>query len=290
MGSPWRTAVGRHFQERNPWLWRIICGESRDLFVRQHPPATGSLVLDVGAGWGQYTLPLARDNRVVAMEPTRERLAFIEAAARQERLDERIYFLGTDAFSVDFAPVFDLICCIGVLEWVPKFSEGDPQELQLEFLRRLRSWLRPGGSLLLGIENRLGLKYLLGAPDDHTGLSLVSVYDHALASRKHREQTGQELRCFTYSQAELSAMLASAGFQSTEFHAAYPDYKLPERILPMDERLESTLLEGWELAEHEGCSGTLLAQQSELISHYRSLAQMKVARFFAPSFFVVARP
>ncbi len=288
-GAPWRELVGRHYLESNPWLHRIITDPSRDLFVRQFPPAAGSLVLDVGAGWGQYSLPLAKFCRVVCVEPTPERLAFIRAAAVQEGLASALCFIQADFLELEFPAVFDLACCIGVLEWVPKFRSGDPWQLQCEFLRRLRGGLKPGGTLLLGIENRLGLKYLLGAPDDHHGLPGISVLDASLASVRYREQTGQDLRSFTYSHAELTELLHAAGFGTLSFCGAFPDYKVPRRILPFEEPFDQQLLAEPLVEEHDGSCGRRLDFQEQLRSHYRSLAGMKLARYFSPSFFVAAK-
>ncbi len=290
-GTPWRDVIKAHYAERQDWLYRIVCDPRRENFVRQHPFPADSWVLDVGAGWGQYTLPLARTCNVVAVEPTPERLAFIRAAAMQERVAERCYFVEADMLDLEMPARFDFVCCIGVLEWVPKFRDGDPWTLQRDFLARLRRTLKPGGSLVLGIENRMGLKYLLGTPDDHHGQSLVSVYDADLAAAKFRERTGQVLRSFTYSHHELSDLLGEAGFASLKFWAAYPDYKLPEQILPLDESLEQAQAEAGLLAEeYDGSCGRPLAMGAELRSHYRTLAQMKIARYFAPSFFVSATP
>lgn len=288
-GVPWRDAVRAQYEASNPWLCRIVTDPSRDLFLRQYPVAAGSRILDVGAGWGQYSIPLARENEVVSVEPTPERLAFIQAAAAQEGIADRIHFVEADFLDLTFERSFDYACCIGVLEWVPKFRAGDPRQLQCEFLRRIRASLKPGGLLVLGIENRMGLKYLMGAPDDHCGYASIAVYDAVLAQEKYRERTSQELRCFTYTQAELAELLCSAGFESSSFFAAFPDYKLPAEILPFDGAIEGALAAGAPFVdEHDGSCGSVLPFQRELRSHYRSLAKMEVARLFAPSFFVTA--
>ena len=117
----------------------------------------------------------------------------------------------------------------------------------------------------------------------------ISVYDSDLARQKYRTRTAQELRCFTYTDAELRELLQAAGFSSPSFFAAFPDYKLPEKILPFDDAVENALMEGAPFAdEHDGSCGARLENQRELRSHYRSLAQMGIAWLFAPSFFVTA--
>jgi SAM-dependent methyltransferase len=247
-------------------------------------------VIDIGAGWGQVSLPLAQLSEVTALEPTPERLAFIRAVAVQLKLASRMHFVQADFFDVEFESRFDLACCIGVLEWVPKFREGDPRELQVEFLKRIHSLLRPGGQLVLGIENRMGLKYLLGAADDHIGTPGIAMYDMDLAGRKWRKLSGQDLRSFTHTQSELKELLEAADFHSAAFYAAVPDYKLPEIIMPLGPATEAHFAHKSHIPEHHGNDGRPLGdeQQEELRSHYRSLAKMGVAGNFAPSYFVVA--
>jgi hypothetical protein len=290
-GIPWRAAVASHYAESNPWLHQIITSPARDLFFRQHPPPAGARILDLGSGWGQIALPLARrpDSRVTALEPTGERLAFIRAAATQERLAGRMCFVQADFLDLEFEPSFDLICCIGVLEWVPKFRSGEPRSIQLDFLRRIRGALRPQGKCFLGIENRLGLKYLLGSKDDHTSQGNVSVFEAALAAAKHRAITGEELRVFTYTYAEYETLFREAGFEGIETHAAFPDYKLPELILPFANppALNQTLLDKQIPPEHDGVTGQRLGHPEEYVSHYRSVARMGLAQYFCPSFYFI---
>ncbi len=288
-GTPWRSVVESRYAQTHPWLYQIVTSPARAFFFRQFPPASGEQVLDIGAGWGQMALPLARENHamVTALEPTPERLAFIRAAAAQENLVDRMHFVQADFMELEFAPSYDLICCIGVLEWVPKFHAGDPPQVQLEFLRRMRAALRPGGKCCIGIENRLGLKYFLGSRDDHTGRRNISVFDSTLASTKHRVSTKEELRVFTYSHAEYLDLFRAAGFTGIETHAAFPDYKIPELILPFDTPvvLNQTLLNGTIPPEHDGADGRPLPHQEEYVSHYRSLARLGIAHNFCPSFF-----
>jgi 2-polyprenyl-3-methyl-5-hydroxy-6-metoxy-1,4-benzoquinol methylase len=292
-GTPWRTAVARRYEKANPWLHRIVTSPARGLFFRQHPPPSGAKVLDIGSGWGQIAIPLAREKscEVTALEPTPERLAFIQAAATQEQVADRMHFVQADFFEIEFEPQsFDLICCIGVLEWLAKFRPGEPQQVQAEFLNRIRALLKPGGQLVIGIENRLGLKYLLGAPDDHLGVPNIAVYDAALAAPKWRALSGQSLRSFTFTSGELADLLTAAGFRPATFFAALPDYKLPQLILPLGPEINDYFGLGDFLPEHDGHSGGLLDFQAELQSHYRSLARLKIAHEFVPSFYVIASP
>jgi SAM-dependent methyltransferase len=221
-------------------------------------------------------------------------MAFIRAAAHQDGVSDQLAFIEADYLELEFATRFSAICAIGVLEWVGAFqSTGEPQARQRQFLRKARSELAPGGHLIIGIENRIGLKYLLGCPDDHLGVAGIACLPATLATARWLAHSGQPLRSFTYSQTELSSMLREAGFHRIEFFAAFPDYKITKSIVPLGESGEN--VNAWLAAhepplEHNGYDGSPLTADfiGSLNAHYRTLAVEGVAHAFVPSFFVRA--
>lgn len=293
-GRPWREAVRARYATARPWLHRIISEPARTAFFDQVLPADPGLTLDIGAGWGQVCRELAARRTVVALEPVAERLAFIRTAARQDGVAGRLACIGADYFEVRFETHFDTICAIGVLEWVGAFqTHADPQERQRAFLRKVRAELAPGGCLVLGIENRLGLKYLLGCPDDHLGVPHIACLPAGRARQAWQRAAGRALQSFTYSGPELELLLHEAGFRNVELFAAFPDYKLPEKILPL--RNDGTEVNEWLESdrpppEHNGYDGGALPPdlQERLVRHYRTLARAGLAGHFVPSFFVRA--
>ncbi len=294
-GRPWRDAVAARYATTKPWLHRIVVDPSRTAFFNTVLPVGAGPVLDIGSGWGQVSRPLAQHGPVVALEPVAERLAFIQAAARQDNLTGNMAFIEADYFDVDFPARFAAICAIGVFEWAGAFQEqSDPQQRQLAFLRKAHAELAAGGHLILGIENRLGLKYLLGCADDHIGVPHIASLPAPLARRHWNESTGNRLQSFTYSLTELSRLLADTGFRDIEFFGAFPDYKLPAHIVPLageGAELHEWLLRAPLPPEHNGYDGTALspAWQDTLAQHYRALARRGRAHHFVPSFFVKAR-
>ena len=80
--------------------------------------------------------------------------------------------------------------------------------------------MKPGGFLVLAIENKLGLKYLGGVPEDHLQRSWVGVTNGYAANGVR-----------TWSRRELLELLREAGFASCEQFVALPDYKLPQTII-----------------------------------------------------------
>jgi 2-polyprenyl-3-methyl-5-hydroxy-6-metoxy-1,4-benzoquinol methylase len=290
-GQSWRDVIAHHFINSHRWLFDIITNRNRDLFFRLNPPREGAVVMDIGSGWGQIALPIAKNSQVCVIEPTPERSDFIRAVARQEGLAKNMFFINADYMHLSFETPFDLITCIGVLEWVGAFSDGpDAQSVQRVFLKKIRSELKEGGQCVIGIENRIGLKYLLGAPDDHLGVSNISLFDAKLAQQKWFELKKEPLHIFTYTMEEYRSLLLDAGFAKHKFYASFPDYKLPQVILSADEPqpVNQFFIEGNYIAEHNGTTGAILPNQDELKSLYRSLSGMGIAQYFVPSYFIVA--
>lgn len=291
-GTYWKHAVKEKFKEANPWLYEIVCSPKRTKFIDDFIKPKNLQILDIGAGWGQFSLPLARQNQVCSLEPTPERLDFIKAAAVQDKVSKNISFIGTYYQEIKFENKFDLILSIGVLEWAGAFQNYKPPEvIQKEYLRKIKTELKEHGKLVIGIENRLGLKYLLGANDDHTGLPNISCLETKLARKKYNEAVQKELKCFTYSLSEYENLLREAGFKTVNFHVALPDYKLPTEIFPIRNNgkecyfNEFLLHKKW-VIEHDGSNGAELRNQDLLKSHYHSLADMNIAHYFAPSFYI----
>jgi hypothetical protein len=294
-GRPWRDAVQARYARTQPWLHQIVTDPRRTAFFADVLPPGAGPALDIGAGWGQIARPLAARRPVAALEPVAERMAFIRAAARQDGVEGNLGFIEADYLDVAFGTRFAAITAIGVLEWAGAFQQAaEPQDRQRRFLEKTRGELAPGGALILGIENRLGLKYLLGCPDDHLGVAGIGCLEAGLARRRWREARGQELHTFTYSLPELDLLLRAAGYTRIEFFGAFPDYKLTDRIVTLDDGGAdlNRLLLGPEIpAEHNGFNGERLDPvfQETLSTHYRSLARAGAARHFVPSFFVRAR-
>jgi hypothetical protein len=88
-------------------------------------------------------------------------------------------------------------------------------------------------------------------------------------------------------------MLQEAGFTQIDFFGAFPDYKLPSRIICLADggaKLHAWLKEESPPMDHNGYNGAALdpSFQENLHAMYRSLAADGLAHHFVPSFFVRA--
>ncbi|MCY3910354.1 MAG: class I SAM-dependent methyltransferase, partial [bacterium] len=183
------------------------------------PVAIGSndRVLDVGAGSGVNTRLCAdRGAAVTAVEGSEDRARLI--AHRCAGLDGVEVLCGSlHDLGHDRQGEFDVVLAVGVLEYAGTAHGGGrgPDAL----LRRLVDALAPGGVVVLAIENRLGLKYLLGFPEDHLGLPWAG-----LEESRPGEPT-------TWSRRELAQMLDDVGLSAQKWLYPFPDYKLPTAVL-----------------------------------------------------------
>jgi len=287
-GNDWVESVNL-FIPTGSWLNSIITSSKRTFFFKNILPLQDKLILDIGAGWGQFTIPLANNNKVCAMEPNYEKINFIDAVAQQNNLLRKIYLLSANFFEVDCKTKFDIILSIGVLEWVNKYYHLSMDlNPQLNFLSKCKETLSNEGKLIIGIENRIGLKYLLGSNDDHIGTSNISYLDKEFAKKKYLNKYGKELKSFTYSYAEYIELLSTAGFRDITFFVALPDYKLPEVILPIS-AFNEYILNAEAIIEHDGSNGIPLENSDEIFSLYQSLAKMNIAHYFAPSYYIIAK-
>lgn len=198
------------------WAERYHLCRQRSNFLRALDLRGVGRVLEIGAGCGAITRYLGECAQLVdAVEPMLSRAQV--AASRCRDLPGVRVFCG-DASSVPGSGEYDLILVCGVLEYVGGTSP-DPTVARLELLRRLKHLLRTGGSLVVAIENQLGVKYLVGAPEDHSGRPYDGtsgyVGDHVATTMTRRQ---------------ISELMAEVDLTTT-FLGAFPDYKLTEVVI-----------------------------------------------------------
>lgn len=193
------------------WEARYHLGAERPNIVRQFAEELKGSILEIGAGCGAITRFLGESSAtVLALEGSRRRAEI--ARSRTRDLDNvTVLAEHFDEFNLD--QKFDVVTLIGVLEYANQFSSAR-DDRHVGMLRRAFSFLKPGGKLILAIENQLGLKYFSGAPEDHFGRPMVGV----------EGRYGSNQPC-TFGRVELKKMLETAGFSAQRFYAAFPDYK-----------------------------------------------------------------
>jgi GT2 family glycosyltransferase/SAM-dependent methyltransferase len=181
----------------------------------------GSKVLEIGCGCGAITRYLGEQKlEVVALEGSRRR-ASITALRCRDLSGVKVVFDTFDNFET--TERFDAVTLIGVLEYARLYS-NHPDPIG-SVLKRAASLLKPDGHLIIAIENRLGLKYWNGRPEDHLGTLYTGITD---LYPPHGP--------VTFGKKELEELLHGADLPMVHFYYPFPDYKLPS-LLFSDEAL-----------------------------------------------------
>ena len=229
-------------------------------------------ILEIGCGCGSITRYLAEQENVEvdAVEGSDIRAGL--AAMRCRDLDNVTVCVSNFNDLTLPRGHYDLIVMIGVCEYAGRFSEReDDASALLELLAKAKLALNAKGRLITAIENRLGLKYLLGANEDHYAQAYIGLDDYP-------KSTGIR----TYSRARWSELIKQSGFMYSHFLLPFPDYKIPSVITSeeLDDQLVKVVLKGatsrdysrsnFRAPENEERLWQGLAQSSKLSEHANS--------------------
>jgi ubiquinone/menaquinone biosynthesis C-methylase UbiE len=216
-----------------------------------YDPDSNQACLDLGSGWGSLTFYLKDLYKTMySQDGVIERLEFQALRADSENV-HNIRFLRSDFQRIPLPDnSVDLVVLNGVLEWVAlRDSHHKPEEIQLDFLVEIRRVLKSEGVVYLGIENRLGAQYFLGA-EDHSGYPFTSLLPRAIANLfiKVVAKTGPKnnnsthvfsniepgYRTYTYTKWGYQKLLYLAGFPKISFLWTWPGYSYPRLSGPLD--------------------------------------------------------
>jgi len=173
-------------------------------------------VLEIGSGLGAITGVLAEKAKQVVCVELSKRRSMVNAVRHQEQDNIEIH-VGNFEDIESSLPQFDVVTLIGVLEYAQSYLHS--QEPYMNMLQAAWQHLKPGGRLILAIENKLGMKYWAGCHEDHTGRLFDSI-----------ENYPERRNIRTFSKKELGDLLEAAGYCHLRFYYPYPDYKLPSAI------------------------------------------------------------
>lgn len=186
----------------------------RQNIVEWLPISRTDQVLEIGSGCGAVTGILASKAGSVRCIELSKKRSYINAYRNRKQDNIRIDVGNFQDIEQNMTETFDYITLIGVFEYSQGYIGG--QDPYGNMLKKISAHLKPGGKIVIAIENRLGLKYWAGCREDHVGECFEGLegYHHTSGVR-------------TFSKGELEAVIRSAGNFRTEFYYPYPDYKFP---------------------------------------------------------------
>lgn len=132
-----------------------------------------------------------------------------------------------ETFLDQYQASFDYIVAVGEVESLP-----DPAET----LSSWRGLLKKNGRMLLGMDNRLGLRYFCGDRDPFTDRSFDGIENY----RTLLSGDSSALKGRNYSKEEICEILDLAGWKNRKFYSVLPNLEQPqliysEKYLPVEE-------------------------------------------------------
>lgn len=205
--------------------WPILyhLSNQRQNIVSWLPFSPGQKILEIGSGCGAITAALLKKEcSVTCVELSRKR-SLINAYRNREGKGSATVMLGNfQEIEPHLERDYDYVLLIGVLEYARVYLGGEAPFH--EMLKLMKAHCKPGGRLVIAIENKYGLKYFAGCKEDHLGTYFSGIEDYADASGNVR----------TFSKNGLTQMLKDCGITDYHFYYPYPDYKFPAVIYSDD--------------------------------------------------------
>ena len=208
------------------WAVMYHLAHERENILSWYPFVPGAKVLEVGSGCGAVTGAVsALASSVTCIDLSRKR-SMVNAVRHKESHNLKICLGNYQDVEKDLECDFDYATLIGVFEYGKGYIGGvQPYH---GFLTGVMRHVRPGGKLLIAIENQFGLKYWAGCREDHVGTYFEGLEGY---------QNTSGVR--TFSRPELIRIIESCGYTDYKFYYPYPDYKFP-RVIYSDEYLPRT--------------------------------------------------
>ncbi|MFA6405695.1 MAG: class I SAM-dependent methyltransferase [Candidatus Paceibacterota bacterium] len=245
-------------------------------------------VLDLGAGFGNITIPIAKkmpEAQIYAVDASLDILGVASKQARWEKCSN-IDFIKTDIVEKKNLPFkeksFDLIIMNGVLEWVGAGTTvGNPREHQVEVLLYLKSLLKENGSLYIGIEGRFFPGYFTKVRDPHSGLRFTSVLPRKIADWWCRKNGMAGYRTYIYSHPGYSKLFKEAGFDTQKMETIYPvaSYKDPYFLFSYGDKT------AYNFAFNKIAKEIFPAPRGRFL--FQFLYYLGLEKFFAPSYLFI---
>jgi SAM-dependent methyltransferase len=253
-------------QKDSRWLISLHLSELRAGILSWYDFSPNAEILEVDGNFGELTGILCeRGKHVTVTEKSDFRAKTI---AHRHRDRENLDVYSGDVLEMPFQKKFDYIVLIGTLEWQGQGKHTE--EIFVQYLQRIKQFLKPGGKILIAVENRCGLKYFCGTIEPHTR----RVFD----GLNHYPQGTSG---YSFTKQELVDILHLSQMKQFKFYYPLPDYLFPEVVfsenfLPQEGHYDR-------IPFYSRYRETLFLSEREL---YADIIKNHVFEFFANSFFV----
>lgn len=203
--------------ERNSWPILYHFSHIRQNIASWLPITKEDDVLEIGSGCGAVTGAWAELAKSVTCIDLSKKRSHVNAFRNQKYENIEIMVGNFQDIEKNLPKQYDYITLIGVFEYSEGYIGGSNP--YVEMLKRIEKHLKPGGKVVIAIENRLGLKYWAGCTEDHVGKYFEGLENYP-------DTKGVK----TFSRKEWMNIIEEAGSYLVNWYYPYPDYKFPMEI------------------------------------------------------------
>ncbi len=203
--------------QKSSWPILYHFSSIRTNILNWYPIKKTDRVLEIGSGCGAITGTLAEKAAHVSCIELSKKRSLINAHRNADCDNIDIWLGNFEDVEQKMPADFDVITLIGVFEYASQYIHS--RHPYTDFLRTVLRHLKPGGHLIIAIENRLGMKYFAGCTEDHVGTFFEGIEGYPNTDYAH-----------TFSKPEIEKVMDKAGAVNRTFYYPYPDYKLPMAV------------------------------------------------------------
>lgn len=203
--------------ERKSWPVLYHFSHIRENILSWLPLTGEEKVLEIGSGCGAVTGALCRGAKEVTCIDLSMKRSEINAWRHRDVDNLTIHVGNFQDIEKTLTEQYDYITLIGVFEYGEAYIQSETP--YVDFLKIIKTHLKPDGKIVMAIENRFGLKYWAGCTEDHFGTLFEGIEGYP---------TTKGVKTFT--QKELKGILKEAGELKGTWYYPFPDYKFPMTI------------------------------------------------------------
>jgi predicted SAM-dependent methyltransferase len=182
-----------------------------------------STVLEISPGDGAETKWLAERFKEVDIIAGDQKKA--QAVRAMASLYKNVNIYIDDITKDTFSKKYDLIIMPHTLEHILSSEVSNPKVSLMNFLKIMNRILDESGILMLTLENKLGIKQLLG--------------------NSNRKSPFPKISQSSFTKQETTELLEEAGFNHKQFYHVFPDNKLPRTIIAENDEVLSLRPYNW---------------------------------------------
>ncbi len=210
------------YQEK--YEYPISMKNIKENLLNWYPFKENATILQIGGSNEELTNYLCNIcKKVTIIEFSKEKA---NAILNKEEEQKNLEIIVGNLEDIKLEEKFDYIIMIGTLEYANIIMRNKKQA-EYELINYCKNRLNFDGTILIAVDNKMGVKYLAGGKSKHC----EKVYD----SIKNRFSNGK-----LFSKRELDELIEKVGIKNKRYYYPLPNYEMPNLIISEETLVKST--------------------------------------------------